>query len=165
MSMMAAISLQALFVPCSILLRPHIHLEALEEFLNHAANIFVAVQQKRPSLETFPHFFCRISRGRFECRDSFPHYIRCPERGNSFSPFLRKRGRRGGEGPSKGKGPLHNLGRGLQKSLPFFFCSSLTLSASVFQMPQGGRWLPLSIFVFVCLPLYGVCITNCIFIS
>ena len=120
-SMMAAISLQALFVPCSIL-RPHIHLETQQEFLNHEARIIVSIQQKRPSSETFSHF-CRISRGRFECRDSFPHYIRCPERGNSFSPFLRKRrkGRRGEEGPSKGKGPLHNLGRGFKNRYPSSF--------------------------------------------
>ena len=114
------------------------------------------------------HIFCRISRGRFECRDSFPHYIRCPERGNSFSPFLRKRGReegRGGKGPSKGKGPLHNLGRGLQKSLPFFFCGSLTLSDATIGCKGEACFLFLHIFIFVCLPFYGVHITHCIFIS
>ena len=49
--------------------------------------------------------FCGISHGRFESRDSFPHYIRCPERGNSFSPFLRRRGEeRGGTGGGRDQG-------------------------------------------------------------
>ena len=90
----------------------------------------------------FLTFFGGISHDRFESRDSFPHYIRCPERGNSFSPFLRRgrRRRRRGASEGGGRGPSHRgrdgicvpstiLGLGFQKSLPFF-CSSLTMTFS-----------------------------------
>ena len=102
-SMMAAISLQALFVPCSIL-RPHIHLETQQEFLNHAANIFVAIQQKRPSLETFSHFFAGFAVADLNVATR-SHTISDVRNGAiPFLPFLERGGKGGGERRDRARG-------------------------------------------------------------
>ena len=126
------------------------------------------------TLEYLSHFLSDFQRHILNAGTlSFPHYIRCPERGNSFSPFLRSRAdREGGRGepcfcPStilsrlgflqERTAAAFRLSETAVTGLHFYIQLCLSVGYSSYNThPMEDRPRPPPLFALVCSPLTSI---------